>query len=207
MNLPYFSSVKNNVELLKKELADCKTVVDLGCGADSNLKYLDKSISTYGVDIYKKDLVIAKKNKTHKFFVLSDIVEIKKHFKKKSVDACVMLDVIEHLPKDRALKLIKDMEYIAKRKIIICTPNGFLPQGEGEDGDYQKHLSGWTSKQMRKLGFVVYGINGLKILRGEYHKIKFKPYFFWVLVSFFSQKLWCYKHPESSTAIFCVKEI
>lgn len=207
MSIPYFSSVRNNVDLLKKELSNCKSVVDLGCGKDSNLKYLENNIETYGVDIYKKDLMAAKKRKTHKFFILSDILEIKKHFKKKAIDACVMMDVIEHLPKSKALKLIKNMEYISKKKIIITTPNGFLPQDEAEDGDYQKHVSGWTTEQMEKLGFRVYGINGLKFLRGELHRIKYKPFWFWVLVSFMSQKLWCHNHPKSAAAIFCVKNL
>jgi len=73
----------------------------------------------------------------------------------RSVDSIMMIDVIEHLPKARALKVLRHCERIARRQIVIGTPYGFVPQEyEHEELDgwnfahnkLQTHRSGWTEK-------------------------------------------------------------
>lgn len=69
----------------------------------------------------------------------------------KSVDTVILADVIEHLEKNIAVKLIKQTEALARQQILIFTPLGFLPQShpDGIDawglsgGDWQEHKSGW----------------------------------------------------------------
>lgn len=69
----------------------------------------------------------------------------------RSVDTVVMIDVIEHIEKAEAKKLLKATEKIARRQIVIFTPLGFLPQShpDGKDawgldgGKWQEHKSGW----------------------------------------------------------------
>ena len=58
--------------------------------------------------------------------ICGDIRNLTDYFKRGQFDACIAIDVIEHLPKEEGLKLMEDMESIAKRKIIIFTPNGFF---------------------------------------------------------------------------------
>ncbi len=76
-------------------------------------------------------------------------------FPDRSVDSIMMIDVIEHLPKARARKVLRHCERIARRQIVIGTPYGFVEQDyeEGElDGwsfahnQLQTHRSGWTEK-------------------------------------------------------------
>jgi hypothetical protein len=57
------------------------------------------------------------------------------------------------------------MENVAKKKIIIFTPNGFLRQDEYDGDKLQIHKSGWTVDEFKKLGYEVKGINGWKPLR------------------------------------------
>ncbi|MBI2482143.1 MAG: class I SAM-dependent methyltransferase [Candidatus Vogelbacteria bacterium] len=72
-------------------------------------------------------------------------------FPDKSVDTVFLIDVIEHLDKEEALDLLKQMEKIARVQIIIFTPLGFMPQhhSDGKDawgmngGSWQEHRSGW----------------------------------------------------------------
>ncbi len=97
------------------------------------------------------------------------------------------------------------MEKIAKKKIIIFTPNGFLPQGKYDDNPWQIHRSGWTSKEMENKGYKVIGINGWKPLRGEYANLLFKPKVLWRIISDFTQLI-VKRHPKNAFQILCVKE-
>ncbi len=72
-------------------------------------------------------------------------------FPPKSVDSVFLVDVIEHLEKAEALRLLKATEALAREQIAVFTPLGFLPQrhSDGKDawgldgGDWQEHKSGW----------------------------------------------------------------
>jgi len=99
------------------------------------------------------------------------------------------------------------MERIASKKIVIATPNGFLPQGNYGTNEYQKHLSGWEVEEMQKLGFKVLGVYGYKSLRGETHNLRYKPKIFWGVVSLLSHYFYTRSHPEQAAAILCIKEI
>ncbi|MEW6684670.1 MAG: methyltransferase domain-containing protein [Candidatus Edwardsbacteria bacterium] len=202
-----FSSPRTNIIELIFQLNGMTSVLDLGCGKISNLRFLNKNIYLYGIDAYEKDINNSKSLKIHNEYIIDNILNVDRYFQNNSVDACVALDVIEHLTKDNGLLLIKKIEQIAKKKIIIFTPNGFLPQKSNEEGDYQEHLSGWEVDEMKNLGFKVYGSDGLKVLRGEYHRLKYQPYFIWAILSWLTQQFWCKKNPKSAAALLCVKEL
>jgi hypothetical protein len=91
-----------------------------------------------------------------------------------SFDASVALDVIEHLTKDGGLQMIKEMKRVSKKVVIVMTPNGFLPQ-EADENPWQRHLSGWSTREFRDLGFNVRGIRGFRFLRGERAKPVISP--------------------------------
>lgn len=190
---------------LNKHLKDCKTVLDIGCGELSPLSYLKIDQMT-GVEKHVPSLKNAKKNQTHHVYISEDITNISRKFKKNQFDACVALDVIEHLPKKEGYRLIKDMEKIARKKIVLFTPNGFLNQ-PSNNNQYQEHLSGWTAQEMKDLGFQVTGVYGLKSLRGAKHELKYKPKIFWGLVSELTNIVYTSKHPAKAAAILCIKNL
>ena len=68
-----------------------------------------------------------------------------------SFDCVTALDVIEHIKKAEGLRLLEDMERIAKKRIVVFTPNGFLPQSVHNNNPLQIHKSGWKVKEMRNL--------------------------------------------------------
>jgi hypothetical protein len=74
-------------------------------------------------------------------------------------------DVIEHLSKHDGYELICQMEAIAKKRVVIFTPNGMLGQKPEPDNPFQAHLSGWTVSEMRRLGYKVVGVHGFKWFR------------------------------------------
>ena len=79
----------------------------------------------------------------------------------------VCLDVIEHFEKPEALALIAGMERWARRKVVLATPNGFLPQRVYDDNPFQEHKCGFSVAELCALGYRVHGTGGPKPLRGR----------------------------------------
>lgn len=195
-----------NVLEIRTLLRDCPRVLDVGCGLASPLQYLGLQGSV-GIDGYEPAIASARRASTHSEFVVGDIRQLPTVFREKQFDACIALDVIEHLPKDDGFQLIRSMESVAKKRIIFLTPNGFLPQRHQERDDLQEHLSGWTASEMKEMGFSVLGMLGPKSLRGEFHVLKRRPRPFWALYSLMKQLTFTRQHPESAAAILCYKDL
>ena len=71
--------------------------------------------------------------------------------------------MIEHLEKEEGIRMLKEMERVARKKIILTTPNGFLPVDTGpEDNPEEEHISGWKVIDFKGQGFEVFGLNELK---------------------------------------------
>ena len=192
--------------MLRRELQQSASVLDVGCGASPTMRNLGTPQLT-GVDAYAPAIEKARQLKTHDNLVLGDVRNLMASFKPKSFDACVALDVIEHLPKPEGFKLMAEMEQIARKKVIFLTPSGFLPQGNTDADDYQRHYSGWEAEEMRAHGYQVYGLLGPKAWRGEYHRILRKPAPFWALASLLTHVVWTHSRPQNSAAILCVKTL
>ncbi|MCI4318998.1 MAG: class I SAM-dependent methyltransferase [Thermoplasmata archaeon] len=95
-------------------------------------------------------------------------------FRDRSFDAVLALDVIEHLPKEDGYRLLREMERVARRKVIVFTPNGFLPQA-GDDNPHQEHLSGWTVSDLERQGYRVGGVRGWRPLRTARNRLVVAP--------------------------------
>ena len=191
---------------LRNALAGCESVLDVGCGPAPTLRQLGVS-RCIGIDGYQPDVEKAKERKTQDEIVLGDIRNLTQYFKPGQFDACIAMDVIEHLPKEDGLKLMREMESIAKRKVVFFTPSGFLPQRHSADSDLQEHLSGWEAEEMKGHGYAVAGMLGPKKWRGEYHALKGRPAVFWGLASLIAQLLWTKRRPDEAAAILCTKTI
>ncbi len=191
---------------LERLVGDSKTLLDVGCGSGSPIKIFSHKLHAEGVDAFIPSIEKSKQQKIHNKYHNIDVLDIDKQFESNSFDCVVALDLIEHLEKEKGLELMQKMEKIAKKRVIIFTPNGFLPQGEFENNPWQIHRSGWEVEEMQKYGYNVYGINGLKGIRGEFATIKYKPKIFWNFISNISQ-LYTYNNPKLAFQILCVKQI
>ncbi len=189
---------------IRKALAGCHSVLDIGCGPDSALADFGFE-RLVGFEGYAPSLEKAAKHGTHHELVLGKVQELEQHFKPSQFDACIALDVIEHLPKAEGLQMLRAMEKIAAKRSIILTPSGFLPQGHTEGADLQEHLSGWDPGEMRQQGYRVTGVLGPKSLRGEYHNLKRSPEWLWGSVSLLGQICYANWAPSRAAAIICVK--
>lgn len=193
------------VGLLRKALQGCESALDIGCGGTSPMRFV-RGLRVTGLDGYPPALEEARKSGTHDDYVLGNVTRLGEAFPNRKFDACVALDLIEHLQKEDGRRLFDEMERLARKRVVIATPNGFLPQ-KSKNGDLQEHLSGWTADEMRERGYKVFGMYGPKSLRGEYHLIIKKPRAFWTLVSLSLHYLDTLNHPEKAAALFCVKEV
>ncbi len=191
---------------LKKEITGYKSVLDVGCGANSPLGKIPKNFHSTGIDIFRRSIVESKKKKIHNAYKLGDVRKLNKYFKKKSFDVVLALDVIEHFKKKEALKIISQMEDIARKKVILLTPNGYYQQEALGGNIHQIHKSGWESYELQEMGYAVNGLRGLKWLRGEHANIRFRPWLFWGALSFISEFIF-YNFTQLSFDLFAVKEI
>ena len=116
---------------LKRELRDCQSFVELGCGVKSPVVECIKTIFAVGIDGHLPSLLANKKSGYFKDYVLADLNHLP--LKNDSFDCVAAFDVIEHLTKHQAKMLIENMEKISKKKIILLTPNGFNPKCHLED--------------------------------------------------------------------------
>jgi len=194
--------------LLEKELEEGTTILDVGCGRCSPLKDVRKKCYKVGLDIYEPYISKSKKLRIHDEYVVGDARTLP--FPSNSFDYVIAIEVIEHLTKSDGLKMIKEMERIAKKKIILTTPNGFLPAYAGpEDNPSEKHISGWTVNEFKQLNFSVYGLNGWKYLwklENGRSVLRFKPKLLCKLLVVFTE-IFVYNYPSVAFQLLCVKKI
>lgn len=196
----FFPSLTNYV---KKELAGCGTVLDLGCGNGSNSPLQGMALTcALGVEIYQPYLEECRRKKIHSDYIQADIRGIE--FKDSSFDVVLMLDVLEHLTREEGRQLIGKCLIWARRKVIISTPNGYLWQDGYDHNPFQEHKSGWSVEDLRNLGFIVTGFQGWKKLRGYKAMPWYRPTLLWEVISDVTQKV-TYHYPELAFRLLAVK--
>jgi SAM-dependent methyltransferase len=202
----YKKIFKNYVNELEELTKDCQSLLDVGCGMESPIMHFKKRINAVGVDAFLPSIERSKAQNIHNEYFNIGVLELDKQFENKSFDCVLASDLIEHLHKDDGFKLLELAEKIAKKRVVIFTPNGFLKQGEYDNNPWQVHLSGWEINEMEERGYKVIGINGHKFFRGEYAHIKYKPRFLWTLLSDLSQKF-VRDSPKNAFQILCYKDV
>ncbi|MFA5771728.1 MAG: methyltransferase domain-containing protein [Thermoplasmata archaeon] len=205
-----FISQDRYINILEKEIiGNCETLLDVGCGNSSPINAFSQNyVYSIGVDIFEPYITESRNASIHNEYRIMGALEIGNNFKDKTFDCVLAAGLIEHLPKEEGLKLIKMMEKIAKKKVIIFTPNGFLPQGGCNGNKFQRHLSGWKSKEMKKMGYRVIGLHGWKSLRGEYGVVRGGRYISFIVgkISLLTQII-TDKYPALSFEILCIKDL
>jgi predicted SAM-dependent methyltransferase len=136
------------------KLEQVDVVLDIGCGIMPQ-RYIRPLVHICCEPFvqYVDHLMDKVKNEYDRNYVVihANWAEAVKLFPPKSVDTVILVDVIEHLEKEEALRLLKETEKLVRRQLAIFTPIGFLPQShpDGKDawgldgGQWQEHKSGW----------------------------------------------------------------
>lgn len=186
--------------------------MDLGCGPSSPLQHCRNIKYSVGVETFIPYLEESKKRNIHSKYLNKDIKDL--DFPENYFDAVIMIEVLEHLPEELGKETLKKAEGWAKKKIIVSSPNGFIPQKEVDNNPLQRHLSGWGYVKLKKMGFIIYGLAGLKFLRQEVqsenmgddlmNSIRLFPKPFWFIVAALSQII-VYFLPTLAYCLFSVK--
>ncbi|NHZ48039.1 class I SAM-dependent methyltransferase [Desulfovibrio sp. XJ01] len=128
-------------------------VLDVGCGIVP-MNYFRPALHIM-LEPYKEysDILLERHKDDKSILVLcGKAQETLKCFSDNSVDTVFLLDVIEHFEKHDGFDVLRHLERIARKQVIVFTPLGFMPQhaeagetdGWGLSGvSYQDHLSGW----------------------------------------------------------------
>jgi hypothetical protein len=157
-----------------------KVIIDVGCGKGNLIKsqfdiddlMLVHSCSV-GLDIFVPSLLEARK-------IYDNVVHCDVRYlplRSASGDIVFATQILEHLEKNDGFNLIRDIEKISRKIIIISIPVGENPKQHLEDDNFwQAHISSWHPDEFKAMGFKVYGYEGARFFRGEQgsYRIKLK---------------------------------
>jgi hypothetical protein len=151
-------------------VVDClvqgETGLDLGCGTGSDLPF--RSLTWLGVDIHMPSIFELKSRGRYQSVLCANILDIDKVLRPKCVDTIVAFDLIEHFGKHESTQLLLSMEDLARRRIILFTPNGYLEQDPRVviANPWMEHRAGWTVAELQGFGYNVIGWSGWRGFAG-----------------------------------------
>lgn len=196
------------LEWLKRDLADCDRILELGCGSSSPILKIGYGYKTDAVDIFGPYVAMHNKAGNYRNCILADILTMRYKHYQGYYDAVVICDVLEHLPKDKVygIDLFGAIEKVARKKVILFTPNGFI-ENDLVDGDpYQAHVSAWEPGDYTSRGYKVVGSTGLRWLLGKGSLPEYKPYTLFQILALLAQPL-VFKHPKIAWHSYAVKDV
>jgi hypothetical protein len=164
------------IEALERAVAAPDPLLDVGCGNNSPvLRFARRPPYSVGVDLHRPWLDESRQKGIHDEYVEANVLEIGKRFEPGQFQVVLACDLLEHLDAKDGGTLLTLMETIASERVVILTPNGYLPQGETWGNPLQVHRSGWDADALRERGYDVDGLNGVRWLRGERGGARVRP--------------------------------
>jgi 2-polyprenyl-3-methyl-5-hydroxy-6-metoxy-1,4-benzoquinol methylase len=214
-----FFGIQTTLTLLKDHIKNGDKILEIGPGRTHLILELFSDLDYLGLEIHKPyfeklNSTVNSFGKKHKIIRYKNESVLNCRFTRKEFDWVVLLDVIEHLPKEQGLEILALAKDWSKKGVILSTPNGFYQQGELDGNPNQAHLSGWDLAELENLGFEVFGLAGAKILRKHFHSdewsqdfsisMRWKPRIFWFFVATISQ-YFTHRAPKYSFQLFAVQ--
>jgi predicted TPR repeat methyltransferase len=150
----------NPFQFLEELVNGDTTVLSLCCGVGHELANVRTEHIT-AVDIAPQYIAEVKKKFPHIKTEVANAVDYIKKAKDQSFDVISLFDAIEHLTKEDGLILLEECKRVAKKHIIVFTPEGYVDNhphdawGISGADKYQLHLSGWSVDELKNLGFTI----------------------------------------------------
>jgi SAM-dependent methyltransferase len=154
-----FGNGKAHTMFLEKVLdGNIKTALDLGCGRGT-YKVFNKFYSV-GIDVFPENIQIANVKGNYKKLIEGDIGDVK--FSDRLFDAVACIDVIEHMSKEDGVRLLENMERMAKEKVVVITSWGYQSIPKRYDNPYLNHQCGWQPEEFIERGYYIYPFKSLR---------------------------------------------
>lgn len=201
----YRSLFPGYIQELDRLVQGYETILDLGCGSGSPLQFVSTKSRRIGVDGFGPSIQRSKALNIHDEYHQMDLFEAGEVFGQQSFDCVVGLDIIEHFEKPDSVRMLEMMESLARQRVVIFTPNGFLRQSIIENNPWQLHRCGWTTQEFLDRGYKVIGINGWRPLRGESAAPTIRPQLLGNLIAEATQPL-IRNHPRRAFQLLCWKD-
>ncbi len=138
--------------------SNAQSILDVGCGKGEPIAFINrnKKYCVVGVDIFKPSLSLCRKLGYHDNLILADVRNLP--FEPNSFDVVICMEVLEHLSQIQGEGLLRSLESIARRQVIISSPLGGHDQDTYDGNPYQQHKYIWTASEISSLGYKVIGI-------------------------------------------------
>lgn len=163
---------------LSKVLSPNESLLSLCCGIGLELQYVTNQNVT-GVDITPEYLTKLSESYPHVKTICEDVLTFIKKQSDNSFDVISFLDGLEHLEKEKGYKVLKECKRVARNKIVLFTPEGYIHNTPisswgvvSEIGDHvQHHLSGWIPDELIKEGFkLVHQYPAVSVMGEDYNE-------------------------------------
>jgi SAM-dependent methyltransferase len=142
------------------------TVLDVGCGKlwDGNSEIEDYLLTVFsspafsitGTDIFAKCIEWRKENGPPGEYVQMDAMDIAGLGRQ--FDLVICHHVIEHFDKETSRRLVRLLESLAAKQVIIGAPVGFTDTEYAvklHENEFERHKCGWTPEEFVKSGYSV----------------------------------------------------
>ncbi len=149
--------IPSSVEHGKKDIKDwfdkqedIRLIVDVGPGSGTYAKLLGTKYCYNGIEIWGPYIKKWELNKLYSEVIVSDI----RHVKLPPADCIIFGDVLEHLPKEDALEVVREARKKYKHMVIsvpLSTKGHFYKGRVCFCNDYEEHISAWTFIEVKKL--------------------------------------------------------
>lgn len=191
---------------LEKAVGRPATLLDVGCGARSPIDAFSVRLPySVGVDGFEPALRASKAAAIHDEYRQLDVRRLDASFEPRSFEVVLAVDLLEHLEAEEGVELLAAMARIASKRVVVFTPNGFVPQGVIGGNPLQIHHSGWNVATLRSLGYDVIGVHGFKFLRSHEASIRWRPRRFWSICSDLTQPV-ARRRPSTAYHLLAVRQ-
>lgn len=146
---------------------DVVSILDVGCGKlwDGNPPSEDYLLSVFsssrfhitGIDIFPECIEWRKENGPPGRYIHMDALEARERLGRR-FDLVIAHHVIEHFDKETSKGLIRDIENMAMKQVIVGAPVGFTNTDyavELHRNEWERHKCGWTPNEFVAIGYSI----------------------------------------------------